>query len=495
MTTNKQTAETSSVVFDFNSNQFMLRNIVKPSPGPGCVLVQVHCCGLNPVDAKISQWQGMIAESERNKHKHDSTFVLGLDVVGTVVEHGKGVSTPAIGTHVLYHGRMLEPYGGLASFSVHEASTLLPVHPSWSAKLDDVLLAAVPCAAWTAMKIVRDKCHVEQGDTVLVYGASGGVGSFVAQFAKHLGASTVIGVCSTSNVEFAVSCGCDHVVDYKQLGEHATVKDAVLALTSGRGVDKAIDLVGQETSEICTDLLAFDGVVCPVVALANPSATEDQFGRGLSFTQVSLGAAHRADKRAKERLVSLAQDTMNVIISHDITVPVSRVISIDEAPAVLTEMVAAHTRGKIVVQVANAKDLSKGDMSSQAVMKEGELGASDGKSISKRITAVCGVSILNREKFDSLVEDMVLLEQTTPGTLQFEWFVDENDPTEAVLLETFEDEHAQLQHMNNFATFRDRFGCMKFHTFRYYGPVTAAVRERVAKHPFQFYQTVAELRR
>ena len=58
-----------------------------------------------------------------------------------------------------------------------------------------------------------------------------------------------------------------------------------------------------------------------------------------------------------------------------------------------------------------------------------------------------------------------------------------------------EDEHAQLQHMNNFATFRDRFGCMKFHTFRYYGPVTAAVRERVAKHPFQFYQTVAELRR
>ena len=74
------------------------------------------------------------------------------------------------------------------------------------------------------------------------------------------------------------------------------------------------------------------------------------------------------------------------------------------------QMVAAHTRGKIVVQVANAKDLSKGDMSSQAVMKEGELGASDGKSISKRITAVCGVSILNREKFDSLVEDMVLFQ-------------------------------------------------------------------------------------
>ena len=98
-------------------------------------------------------------------------------------------------------------------------------------------------------------------------------------------------------------------------------------------------------------------------------------------------------------------------------------------------------------------------MSSQAVMKEDELGASDGKSMSKRITAVCGASILNREKFDSLVEDMVLLEQTTPGTLQFEWFVDENDPTEAVLLETFEDEHAQLQHMNNFATFRDHFGC------------------------------------
>ena len=56
---------------------------------------------------------------------------------------------------------------------------------------------------------------------------------------------------------------------------------------------------------------------------------------------------------------------MNVIISHDITVPVSRVISIDEAPAVLTEMVAAHTRAKIVAQVRTQRTVSKGDMSSQ----------------------------------------------------------------------------------------------------------------------------------
>ena len=74
--------------------------------------------------------------------------------------------------------------------------------------------------------------------------------------------------------------------------------------------------------------------------------------------------------------------------------------------------------------------------------------------MSKRITDV-GASILNREKFDSLVED---ISGSNNADAPFEWFVDENDPTEWFCWRHL-NEHAQLQHMNNFATFRDRFGC------------------------------------
>ena len=481
----------ASVVYDFGDDQFVLKSVPKPAPGPNCALVHVQYCGLNPVDAKIGQWKSMIDDSELARHpRGESFFVPGLDVVGTVVGHGEGVDQPPIGTRVFYHGRMLEPYGGLSPFSVHEASTLIPLRPSWSATLDGPSLAAIPCAAWTAMKIVRDKCRVQKDDVVLVYGASGGVGSFSVQFARLLGAATIIGVCSSKNVTFARECGCDHVVDYTDLGEHSTVRDAVLALTHGRGVDKAIDLVGQETSEVCADLLAFDGVVCCAVSLAKPSKTRDQFGRGVSFSQVSLGAAHRADDVARSRLVSLAEATMDAIVDGRVHVPVSRVITLEEAPGVLADMVHAHTRGKIVVRVDDDEAVSP-----VAQRADGKVVDSPSTNKSTRMTAVCGVTITDREQFDSLVQDMIKLERTTPGTLQLEWFVDEENPAEAVLLESFENEEAQLQHMKNFFTFRDRFGCMHFHTFRYFGAVTPSVRERIAKHPFKFYQTAAELRR
>ena len=134
--------------------------------------------------------------------------------------------------------------------------------------------------------------------------------------------------------------------------ELSAVKDEIMAITEGTGVDYAVDNVGQETADLCADMLAFDGVVVPVVANADPAkvSAPGQFMRGLVFAQVTLGGGHAA-VRSRKQLAQLGASATHIVVDKQFNIPITAEIELSKAPATLSEMIDAHTTGKIVVKM------------------------------------------------------------------------------------------------------------------------------------------------
>jgi len=179
-----------------------LAEIEKPELTDDGVLVRVRAASVNRLD-----WYGVtgtpyVARAIGGLLKPKERG-LGVDFAGTVEAVGKDITHVRPGDEV-YGGRT----GAFAEYvSVPEAVVPKPANLTFEEA------AAVPVAAITALQGFRDKAQLQPGQTVLVNGASGGVGTFAVQIAKALGAE-VTAVCSTRNVDQARSLGADHVVDY-----------------------------------------------------------------------------------------------------------------------------------------------------------------------------------------------------------------------------------------------------------------------------------------
>lgn len=177
----------------------------RPVPGPGQLLLRVIAHSVNPVDWKVASGKLRPLRSVTFPH------IPGFDVSGEVVELGPGVSDYAVGD--LVHGRINHTTGGAAAeFAVITTAVAAPI----PAGMDPVEAAAFPLAGMTALQGLRDRAGMPmQGATerVLVVGASGGVGHLAVQIAAAAGA-TVVGVCSTRNVDLVRGLGAHEVVDY-----------------------------------------------------------------------------------------------------------------------------------------------------------------------------------------------------------------------------------------------------------------------------------------
>ena len=193
-----------------------------PQPGPGEVLVKVAATAFNPLD----RWLRVGAMEEVLPVHLPHT--LGLDVAGTVVDHGPGVEDPAIGTEVIGFLPMTGTGAG-AEFVAAPAEVL--VRAPANIALPDA--AAIPVPALTAWQALFEHGHLVAGQRVLVNGAGGGVGGFVVQLAKWAGAE-VIATASPRSADAVRAAGADHIIDYTS----ATIADALPG-----PVDLAINLV------------------------------------------------------------------------------------------------------------------------------------------------------------------------------------------------------------------------------------------------------------
>lgn len=187
-----------------------LKEIEKPTPKTNEVLVKVHAASANPADWHLLRGEPFLARFANGLLKPKNTR-LGADVAGQVEAVGSNVTQLQVGD--LVFGEL--PLNALGSFAeyVTAPEALLALKPD---QLTCAQAAAAPLAAFTALQGLRDKGQLRPGKTVLINGASGGVGTFAVQIAKALGAAEVTGVCSTRNVELVRSIGADHVIDYTQ---------------------------------------------------------------------------------------------------------------------------------------------------------------------------------------------------------------------------------------------------------------------------------------
>ena len=229
-----------------------LKDIPKPTPSTGEVLVKVEAASVNPFDTQVRR--GDYAAYLPTPHQ------LGVDVSGTVEAVGEGVDTFTVGDDVFYSARVLSNEGGYAEYHVEQAE-LIAKKPEGLSFVD---AAALPIAASTAWVCLIERGRLKAGDRVLIHGGSGGVGLYAVQIA-HLTGAEVITSSRKDAQELVESLGADVTVDYRN--SDAWVQ---LAAHSNGGYDVIIDLVGGDTIEKSLDLLAAGGRVVSIVDQPNP---------------------------------------------------------------------------------------------------------------------------------------------------------------------------------------------------------------------------------
>ena len=188
---------------------FSFQEVPQPTPGDNEVLIKVHAVSANSADLHMLRADPFLIRMSSGLLRPKQQ-ILGADIAGTVEAVGKGVTRFKPGDEV-FGDISACGWGGFAEYvcATEEALVLKP------AKLTFEEAAAVPMAAVTALQGLRTKGKIQPGQKVLIYGASGGVGSFSVQIAKSFGAE-VTAVCSTRHLDMVRSLGADRVMDYTQ---------------------------------------------------------------------------------------------------------------------------------------------------------------------------------------------------------------------------------------------------------------------------------------
>ncbi|KAL8552495.1 hypothetical protein ACS0TY_001253 [Phlomoides rotata] len=198
-------------------------------PKDGEIKVKNKAIGLNFID--VYYRKGVYKASTM-------PFTPGMEAVGVVIAVGPGLTGRKVGDLVAY---VLSPMGAYAEEQILPAEKVIPVPPS----IDPVIAAAIMLKGMTAQFLVRQCFKVEEGHTVLVHAAAGGVGSLLCQWANALGATVIGTVSSEDKAVQAKEDGCQHVILYK----HEDFVARVNEITSGKGVEVVYDSVGKDTFE------------------------------------------------------------------------------------------------------------------------------------------------------------------------------------------------------------------------------------------------------
>jgi len=287
----------------------------RPEPKDNEVLVRMIAAGVNPVDALI--------RSGKYAKFFGTTLPLipGYDIAGVVEKTGAKVTKLKVGDPVYAYVMW---GGGYAEYVVATEGEATAKPKS----ITFVEAAGVPLAALTAWQALIDTAKLSAGQTVLIHGGSGGVGSFAIQIAKARGAK-VIATASTANQGLLKRVGADVAIDYTTTKFEDVAKD----------VDVVLDSVGKDTLARSYGVVKKGGFIASLVAQPDQAELEKQ---GIRGAPISV-------KPNSDELMEITK----LIEEKKIKPVVSQVLPLTEAVKAQEQAATHHTRGKIVLKIAD----------------------------------------------------------------------------------------------------------------------------------------------
>jgi NADPH:quinone reductase-like Zn-dependent oxidoreductase len=288
-----------------------VREVPTPEPGQGQVLVRVKAAGINPGEAKIRE--GLLHE------RWPATFPSGQgsDFAGVVERVGPGADAVAAGDEVI---GWVDTRSSQAEYVVADEQNLArrPAGLPWE------VAGAIPVVGFTAWAMVR-AVDLEPGDTVVVSGAAGGVGSLAVQLAKRKGA-TVIGLAGPSNHEWLIRHG-------------------VIPVAYGDGVADRIAAAAPATVDAFLDTHGGDYVE---LALNELKVAPERIDSVVRFDAVAKYGI-KADGNAAGASAATLEELARLLAAKELELPVARTYSLTEVRAAYAELAKGHLRGKIVL--------------------------------------------------------------------------------------------------------------------------------------------------
>ncbi|NKY57297.1 zinc-binding dehydrogenase [Nocardia flavorosea] len=261
---------------------FVSRELPRPVPGPGQVLVRVMATSVNPLDL----------QTRRGDYRDEVALpaVIGNDVSGVVVETGPGADEFQAGDEVWYLAPVFAGQGTYAEFHVVDQA-LVARKPAGLSHIEAAGLALVGVTVWEALV---ERAGLRVGERVLVHGGAGGVGSAAIQLARALGAE-VVTTARVRDHEFVTELGADTAIDF-------STGDYVPQVREMGGVDVVLDTVGGDTLSRSPEVLADRGRVVSIVDISEPQNLLAAWGVNAAYHFVFVSPG-RAKLEALGRLV------------------------------------------------------------------------------------------------------------------------------------------------------------------------------------------------
>lgn len=305
-----------------------LADIAVQEPGAGEVLIAVRATSVNFPD--ILMCQG------KYQFKPEPPFVPGLDCAGEIVALGAGVTDWAVGDEIVGGARL----GGFAEFAVLSASAIQrrPPNLSWEEA------AAYQAAYLTAYVALVRRANLQAGETLLVHGAAGGVGLAAVQLGLHLGARVIATSASPGKLQALQDLGVEHTILVQD-----GFREAVKALSDGRGADVVFDPVGGDVFDESVRCMAFDGRLLvigftsgriPTVSVNMPLI------KGFSVMGVRAGEYGRQfPERGREN----AKAVYDLVASGSLKPYVGAVFALEDVRGAFNLMLSRQLVGKAVI--------------------------------------------------------------------------------------------------------------------------------------------------